>query len=86
MAANTPPKPEDAVMNFLYKWGGIGFIAVVIFLIIAYIFSIAVSLMINTINVLEKAAGTLGLIALSILIGAVVGIGIYVYVKQRVTP
>lgn len=86
MAQNTPTKPEDVVLNLLYKWGGIGIIGVVIFLIIAYILSIAVSLMINTINALEKVAGTMGLIAISAFVGAAAGIAIYVYVKKRITP
>lgn len=86
MAQNTATKPEDVVLNFLYKWGGIGIIGVVTFLIIAYIFSIAVSLMINTMNALENVAGTIGLIAISAFVGAAVGIAIYVYVKKRVAP
>lgn len=86
MAQTTPPKPEDVATSILYKWGGIGIIAVVILLIIVYIFSIAVSFMINTINALERVAGILGLIALSVLVGAVLGIAIYAYITKRITP
>jgi hypothetical protein len=49
MAQNTP-KPNNALMNFIYKWGGIATFVAVIVLIVAYILSVAASLMINTIH------------------------------------
>ena len=84
--AQNAPKPDDVVTNFIYKWGGIAILVAVIILIVAYVLSVAASLMISTINALDKAAGALGLVAVGALVGAVVGIGIYVYVKQRITP
>jgi mannose/fructose/N-acetylgalactosamine-specific phosphotransferase system component IID len=55
-------------------------------LFVACVLSVAASLMISTINALDRAAGALGLVAVGALVGAVVGIGIYVYVKQRIIP
>ncbi|MFA5169796.1 MAG: hypothetical protein WC420_03650 [Candidatus Paceibacterota bacterium] len=81
--APTAPKIEDKVLEHIFKWGGIGIIAVIIFVIIAYIFSVAIGLMISALSTLERVSGALGLIGLGIAIG---GIAMYVYLTRRVTP
>lgn len=82
--AATAPKLEDKVLELILKWGGIGLLAVVIFVIAAYIFSVAVGLILGTLGMLERATGAFGLIGLGIAIG---GIAMYAYLTRiRITP
>lgn len=81
--APTAPKIEDEVLGHILKWGGMGILAVTIFVIIAYIFSVAIGLMISALSTLERVTGALGLIGLGIAIG---GVAMYAYLTKRVTP
>jgi len=82
MAKTSTPGISDRIENTVYKWGGIAIVIAVIALIVAYVLSVAVSLLVVSMRALTEVAGSFGLIAIGCAIG---GAAVYTYLK-RGTP
>jgi hypothetical protein len=76
----TTPTFHDKVWDLVSKWGGIAIVVAFIALLVAYILSVAVGLLANTVNTLAGIAGGLGLLIVGMLIGAAIIVGL---VKTR---